>query len=123
MIDRASTRPKATSYNLDKESEEEHNAVEYDPSYQDNIWSEIAAINTGMPMSVGGVSDVSEVDGDGRTTPPRSKAKRRKKSSLLDDDATIMLGEANQRSVERMNELVQHQKILESMEAKKLTCR
>ena len=123
MIDRASTRPKTTNYDLnddDDEEEEDFHGTE-NVCHQDNIRSNVRTINTGTPTSVGGVSDVSEVDGDGRTTSSRaSKAKRRKKSSLLDDDAITMLGEANQRSTERMNEMVRHHKSLEAMEAKKL---
>ena len=119
MIDWASTRPKATSDDLDNnpDPEDDIRTME-DTNNDENIRSDLPVINTGTPTSVGGVSDVSEVDG--RTTPSMtSKAKRRKKLLMLNDDASIMLGEANQRSAERMTELVRHHKTMESMETKK----
>jgi hypothetical protein len=60
MIDRASTRAKASSYDLDdkEDAEEDYHRTEDDYIYIGNIRSEVSTINNGATTSVGGVSDI-----------------------------------------------------------------
>jgi hypothetical protein len=132
MIDRASTRPKATSYELDgketdgDEDEEEDNEGDEFSSLQDILEADIrhsatagdAEIRT-IPTSI--VATPAR-NGAERTTPgsSSSRAKRRKKSPYFDDDAVTIMDDATKRSEERMKELVRHHMIMETVETKKL---
>lgn len=131
MIDRASTRAKTTNYELDDDDDDEDEiiiaAVDEGNQNHNNptLQPETPFANRGTPTSVGGMSGVTEMDADGENTTAQSttsasKAKKRKKSSWIDDDAASLLTAANDRSTAKMNEMVRHHKILESMEEKKL---
>lgn len=133
MIDRASTRPKATSYeDLDGAEPEDDDDDDDDiHSFQDRLEAEIRNsitgvaeirnISMGAPNASVETPGGTEINRDERTTAASSsKAKRRKKSTYLDDDAVTILDDASKRSEERMKEMIRHHKILESMESKKL---
>ena len=130
MIDRASTRPKATSYELDGPEPEGANDVDDDDdfhSFQDRLEEEIqnsltgdAAIRDINMRTPNAIVVETPARDEQRTTPASTRAKRRKKSTYLDDDAATILDDASKRSEERMREMIRHHKILESMEDAKL---
>jgi hypothetical protein len=100
MSDRASAKPKATSYDLDEENEEDVS----------DISDEEGTRKTDKSY---GSKTTDKSNG--------SKKKKRKGSPLIDDEALAALQSASQTSQLKMNELVRHHKFLEVLEEKKLS--
>ena len=95
MQDRASSEPKATNYSLQ----------------EDDSLSE---------MSEDEVASVAKTASSGNTSKKSSSTKKRKLLTLMDDGAVKVLKEGNVAMNRRMIELERHNKMLESLEERKL---
>ena len=124
MNDRASMKPKALSYDLSHDTDD----TDVDAAVDDDCdfvlhhtkgTLEPSDIHVSDLTGDGGFSDLSDTDGGGRATPSSSRAKRLKKLPVWDDEAISILGEAHKRSVAKMEELVRHHKMIETMESRK----
>jgi hypothetical protein len=104
MSDRASSKPKATSYDLMEEEE----------SHEDEDLSDLSEAE--------GKSVAKSVGGNSMNTKRSSSNKKKRKGSspLMDDEALAALTSASQASEAKMKELVRHHHFLESIEEKKL---
>jgi hypothetical protein len=109
MSDRASSKPKATSYEDSTESELDE--------FMEEKMSELSEEEEAAEKSVAEKSVASK-----RTSATTSsrKAKKKKPPSMLDDDAMAALNEASATSKHRMDELVRHNQFIEKLEERKL---
>ncbi len=119
----ASTKPKATSYDLDDSTAD----IDEDGDWGDKFISvsnqagrELGNIDVQQGASVCGVSNISVIDGYAQGTPTSSQAKRIKKTPSLEEEGIIVLDQASKRSAERMVEMTRHHKMIESMESRKV---
>jgi hypothetical protein len=104
MSDRASAKPKATSYDLLEDDVEEEGGKFSDISKDEEDVEATKSVST------------RKTEKSGKST----SSKKRKTSPLLDDDALQALQQATETSARKMDELVRHHKFLEALEEKKL---
>jgi hypothetical protein len=104
MSDRASSKPKATSYEASTDTELDE--------FMEDKMSELSEEEEAAEKSVASKRTSA-------TTSTR-KAKKKKTPSLLDDDAMAALNEASATSKHRMDELVRHNQFIEKLEERKL---
>jgi hypothetical protein len=112
MADRASSKPKATSYDASDESEDidipEGGLSELSDEEEEAAEKSVATKSIGTKRTA--------------ATSSSRKAKRKKASAsaIMDDDAVAVLAEASTASTARMNELVRHNHFIEKLEERKL---
>jgi hypothetical protein len=145
MIDRASTKPKASSYdNSDDDSDDDsddnsddENSNQVDDAeavaninevgasgndalsdISDTEEQEGTALTTSTPRSVGTKRTASS--SSGKKTKKKQKGKNNaNKNPLMDDQALSLLTDASQMSERKMAEMVRHNKMVEEREQKK----
>ena len=114
MSDRASSKPKVTSYDLDDDDDEDGMSDDDDKSVSD--------ISDGGD----GNDDKSQSTKRTATTAATTSSKKAKKPSkkraspVMDDKAITALSEASKASEAKMKEMVRHNQFLEKLEEKKL---
>jgi hypothetical protein len=113
MQDRASSKPKATSYDDSDESE--------DPEATEGL-SELSDEEEVGDKSVADKSVATKQTVATGPTSSSRKAKRKKASSsvVMDDDGIAALTEASKTSKDRMTEMVRHNHFIEQLEERKL---
>jgi hypothetical protein len=121
MADRASSKPKATSYDdsddsdstidlkaLSELSEEEEEATEEIPEDAAEDAAEKSVATKSVATKRPSVTSSSK------------KAKKKKPISIMDDETIAALAEASKTSKHRMNEMVRHNQFIERLEERKL---
>jgi hypothetical protein len=129
MQDRASSKPKATSYDSSEESDEAEGTSGFggsdDGNKKDGDLSELSdneLIDTNEEEDGKSLStkrtNVTSVTGG--SSMKKSRGRKKKQSPLMDDEAIEALSKASKTSEAKMKELVRHHKFLEGLEEKKL---
>jgi hypothetical protein len=114
MADRASSKPKATSYDSDSD---ESSATELEEFMDKNEGlSELSDEEEAAEKSVGTKRTAATV----ATSSSRKAKKKKAPPTILDGDALHALSEASATSKHRMDELVRHNQFIEKLEERKL---
>jgi hypothetical protein len=107
MADRASSKPKATSYDDSEESEVVDVQVMSELSDGEEVVEEVGDKSVATKRTAA-------------TSSSRKVKKKKKGSPTLDGDGLEVLNEATQVSKDRMNEMVRHNQFIEKLEERKL---
>jgi hypothetical protein len=110
MADRASSKPKATSYDDSSASSASDAAGGLSELSEDEVLEEIAEKSLGSTKRSLATNSSKKV-----------KRKRTSVPSVLEDDGVAALAEASKTSKARMMELVRHNQFIERLEERKLT--
>jgi hypothetical protein len=111
MNDRASSKPKALSYD-DASDADDLLGIEEENDKEDDAMSKLSDKNENKSVSTKRTASTS--------SSRKSHNKKKKSSPIMDDDAIAALSKASQTSKAKMKELVRHHQFLENLEERKL---
>jgi hypothetical protein len=116
MADRASSQPKCTSYDEDKEEEMDDDDDEVGERSSN---PELSDMSSEEEEEEGKSVTTKKTNASGSTKRTSSGGKKRK-SALMDDDAVAALTAGNKAAEQRMVELTRHNKVVEDVEKRRV---